>query len=247
MKSRGLGAVGFFLIIGFWHIISAFVQSADGLVPSPAATLDHSLKLLLSNNGLRDIFETLARFSVGFLLAALVGISVGMIVGVNRQTFQAFSPIIDFFRSTPVTCLYPVFIILFGVDHVSKVGMIFFACVFVVILNTSFGMLSRSKKREQMARLFGANRYQRFVHIYIFEALPHITAGLRTGLSFCYIVAILCEMFMGSEFGIGQRITLAFGTYRMEELFSWILISGIIGCFLNRLFDVFEKRITWWE
>lgn len=244
---RILGILGLLLLLGIWHGISLSAAQKANLVPSPIATLSHAVQVLTTNESWRDIAETVGRMSAGFVLASMVGILVGLIVGVSRNTFRAFSPILDFFRSTPVTSLYPVFVILLGVGHVSKIGMIFFACVFIIAVNAAYGMLSRSEVRSQMAALFGATPLQRLTRIHIFEALPHIVVGLRTALSLSLIVSILTEMFMGSEFGIGQRITLAFATYRMEELFTWILISGSAGYLLNRVFDLLEDAVAWWK
>ena len=231
----------------FWQLLSLDAFDRSALIPSPYDAASRLLQNLSESEGWRNVFSTLIRMTVGFCLATIVGISIGFIMGLNKTMNSILCPIVDFCRSVPVTSLYPVFVICLGVNTSSHIAMIFFACVFVIALNTSYGVLGRSETRRNLAGLYGATGWQRIRHIYIYEALPNILVGLRVALSFSLIVAVLCELFMGSRYGIGQRLSIAFATYRMDELFSWILLTGIIGYIINLAFVDLERRVVSWK
>jgi NitT/TauT family transport system permease protein len=182
----------------------------------------------------------------GYLLAVLVGVIFGMLIGLNKTFYDSVIVLVDFFRSIPVTALYPVFVLFFGIGHSSKIFMVFWACLLIIILNSAYGVIQSKKLRVDMARLYGANKFQTFKWITFFDALPQTMIGLRVGISYALIVEILTEMFMGSKFGLGQRITDSYTRYSMDELFAFIFITGFIGYLFNTLFVKVERKLTFW-
>ena len=186
------------------------------------------------------------RMMAGYSLAVVLGVIVGLIIGLIKPLYESCEGIIDFFRSIPVTTLYPVFVLIFGINHSSKIAMVFWSAFFVIILNTAYGVIQSNKVRRKMAKLYGASKFQIFKWITFFDALPQTLIGMRTAISFALIVEILCEMFMGSQFGIGQRITESFTTYAIPELYALILLAGSLGFCFNRIFVYFEKKLVPW-
>jgi NitT/TauT family transport system permease protein len=182
----------------------------------------------------------------GYVLAATVGIAVGMLVGLIKPFYDATVGIVDFFRSIPVTSLYPVFVLSLGIGHSSKIAMVFWASFFVIALNSAYGVLQSPKLRAQMANLYGAKGTQIFRWIVFYDALPQTMIGLRIALSYALIVEMLCEMFMGSELGIGQRLTEAWTTYAIDNLYALIMLAGLFGFLLNRVFVYIERRAVPW-
>lgn len=237
---------GFIVIIIIWQLVNFFELLEPSLLPGPISTFKTFFKIVFSGDVLPDIRDTLIRMFIGFGLAAFTGVTLGMLIGLVKPLYDSFEGVIDFFRSIPVTTLYPVFVLLFGIDHLSKIGMVFWACFFVITLNSAYGVIQSSKVRSKVARLYGANSFQVFRWITFYDALPQTLIGLRVAISFALIVEILCEMFMGSEFGIGQRVTEAFTTYAITELYALIILSGLIGYLLNRIFVHLEKRLVPW-
>jgi ABC-type nitrate/sulfonate/bicarbonate transport system permease component len=238
--------VGLFTITIIWFFIYQIGVFNQTLFPSPINTFIKLFSLLVTPNIYLDIGWSLIRMGLGYLGAALTGILLGLIIGKFTFLFKSSEIIIDFFRSIPVTTLYPVFVLMFGIDHFSKIAMVFWSSFFVILLNTSYGVVQSNKTRYLMSDLFGAKKIQIFRWVVFYDALPQTLIGLRVALSFSIIVEILCEMFMGSEFGIGQKITEAFTTYNITELYALILLSGFIGYALNRLFVIMEKKLVPW-
>lgn len=217
------------------------------LLPSAGETFGALVRLLVSGDVWPDLGWTTLRVGSGFALAAIVGIVLGLIIGVYRGIYDIMITPIDFFRSIPVTIMYPVFVLVLGISHASKIGMVFFASVFVVALNTAYGVVNADPMRAQMARLFGASGSQVVRWVTFFEALPQTMIGLRISLSLSLVVEVLCEMFMGSEYGLGQRVSDAFTTYSVAQMYALILLVGGFGFVLNRGFVWIEYRLVPWK
>ena len=237
---------GIFAVLIIWQIVYSLSLLEPTLFPSPIDTLSVFLKIFISGSVIPDMLSTIVRMLTGYFLAVIVGVFIGLIVGFVKPLYESCEGIIDFFRSIPVITLYPVFVLLFGINHLSKIAMIFWASLFVIILNTAYGVIQSNRTRRDVAKLYGASRYQIFKWVTFYNALPQVLIGMRVAISFALIVGILCEMFMGSEFGIGQRITEAFTTYTIPELYALILLSGILGFLFNRFFVFFEKKLVPW-
>jgi len=248
MRSRAFGRslIGPVVVIGLWQVIYSVQVLQSSLFPSPLASALALYRVLSSGAILPDIGYTFLRMFAGYALASIVGIGIGLLIGMCRPFYEATIGMVDFFRSIPVTTLYPVFVLSFGIGNSSKVAMVFWASFFVIALNSAYGVLQSPKLRAQMASLYGAKGAQIFRWIVFYDALPQTMIGLRIALSYAFIVEILCEMFMGSEFGVGQKITEAWTTYAIDQLFGLILLSGIFGFILNRLFVYVERHAVPW-
>jgi NitT/TauT family transport system permease protein len=242
-----LPLLGFFCIIVVWWIFFASQEHNTYLIPSPVSTGKTFLSLFTNAAILRDVGETLYRMIAGYLLAGVAGIVCGLLLGSFRVLEEMFESVIDFFRSIPVTALYPVFVLGFGIGSGSKIAMIFWASFFIICINTAYGVLQTNPIRRKMAELYGANWLEVFTSITFYDSLPQTMVGMRVALSYSLIVSVLTEMFMGSQYGIGQRITEAYNLYQIDSMFALILISGILGYVLNTIFVRIEKKVVGWK
>lgn len=230
-----------------WEIVFNIGLFDPILFPSLAAVIKAFAKLVADKSFWIDVGSTLGRMSVGYILAAAIGISSGIAIGYFRILFAFASPVIDFFRSTPVTVLYPFFVLFFGIGSISKIAMVFVASVFIITLNTAYGVQACSPSRVASGILFGGTKYQVMRKIILWESLPQILIGCRTALSLSLIVSILVEMFMGSENGIGQRVMDSYTSFRIPALYALVFVTGTIGFMLNVLFVRFERKIAHWH
>ena len=134
----------------------------------------------------------------------------------------------------------------FGIGDSSKIAMVWVGVIFIIIVNSAYGVMQAPKKRLQMAKSFRANRWKIFHDIVIWEAIPQTVVGMRIALSTALIVVIISEMFIGTQYGIGQRLYDAYSKSLVEELYSMILIIGSIGYLANKLFLIAEQRLLFW-
>lgn len=257
-KNLFYALTGIGLTVLLWQVIFLYQPKGTHLIASPAATLDqlgdlfyYPLTWKFWKFFLREIYtdigQTLGRMLLGYAFAILLGVSIGLIFGRIKTIRLMFGGVIDFFRSIPVTALFPAFILLVGVGSFSKVYMIFWACFFVICINTIYGVLQANPTRQRMAHLFGANNFQIFTKVIFFDALPQTLVGLRIGLSYALIVSVLTEMSMGSKYGIGQKINDTYSSYQIDKMFAYLLITGLLGFGLNKLFVYFEKKLAGWK
>jgi ABC-type nitrate/sulfonate/bicarbonate transport system permease component len=241
-----LPLVGPAALLLLWAFCTSLGLVPPLLLPSPWSVARRLYVMLSTGAVLPDIYSTLARWAAGYSLGCLLGVPVGLVAGSSLVLFRATYPLFDFLRSIPVTALFPVFLLLFGIGNSAKIAMAFAATVFVIILNTSYGVLQAQKTRIRAAQIFGASPWQLFRWIIFFEALPQTLVGMRTSLSLSLIVVIVSEMFIGTHYGLGQRIFDAYTVNLTDELYSALVLTGFIGFVLNRLFLWGEARIVFW-
>jgi ABC-type nitrate/sulfonate/bicarbonate transport system permease component len=245
-------------VLLIWHLVYLYQPPHTHLIASPATTFRHLQDLfyykpfwkfwkIFNNAVFQDIGATIGRTLLGFLYASVVGIIIGLVIGQVKQLRYMFGGVIDFFRSIPVTALIPAFTLLSGVGNSSMIYMVSWACFYVVCINCIYGTIQTNPMRKRMAKLFGASSFKVFTRIVFFDALPQIMVGLRIAISYALIVSVLAEMTMGSNHGIGQKINEVYSDYRIDVLFSYIFIIGIIGLSLNWLFLWVENKLAGWK
>jgi NitT/TauT family transport system permease protein len=194
----------------------------------------------------QDCVATLFRWSVGFGLGAFCGGVVGLILGIQRRWYRFLEFALEFLRAMPVTAIFPLFLILFGIGDRSKIAMAFLPTFLLVLINGAYGVLHASRARLTMAAVFGANKLQIFCSITFFEALPQLFIGLRLAVSLSLVVTVVSEMFIGSDFGLGQRIYDAYLTNNINTLYAVLIVLGGIGYSLNKMVLWTEHRIVHW-
>ncbi len=235
------------ILVGIWQTVHWLDIVDPSMLPTPFETLTKIVSLFLTGSILPDLGMTLLRMAVGLILATIFGVMLGLPVGAFTYIRQISLPVIDFVRSTPVTILYPAIVLLAGISHTAKILMVFIGCVFVIALNTAYGVMQASSTRKEMAKVYGASELQIFRWVIFFDSLPQTMVGLRIALSYSLVIEILCEMFMGSKYGLGQRVTESYTTYAIDEMYGLIFIVGLLGFFLNRAFVALERRIIPWS
>jgi ABC-type nitrate/sulfonate/bicarbonate transport system permease component len=239
-------AISIFSMLLIWWTISMTGIVSPLLLPPPLAVGQNLTGLLLNGTLNNDINSTVYRFAIGYIGGVISGIPIGLLMGISRLSYQFLEFPVDFFRSIPVTALFPLFLLCFGIGDASKIAMVWMAVIFIIIVNAAYGVIQAPKKRLQMARSFRANRLQIFRDIIIWESIPQIVVGMRIALSTALIVVIVGEMFIGTQYGIGQRLYDAYSKSLTEELYSMILIVGTIGYLANKLFLITEQKLLFW-
>ncbi|QHI35779.1 Bicarbonate transport system permease protein CmpB [Kordia antarctica] len=239
--------IGIFSFISFWSLLKVVIFPNAIFLSSPIDTFQRLWELILSEGLLNDFLATLYKFSMGFGFAVVVGIPIGLFLGINKRVYQSVELLLDFFRSIPVTTLFPLFILFFGISSLTIISMVSVSCLFVIILNTSYGVFYTKESHISYLKSIGANKFQIFKHVVLPSSLPFIFIGLRVSVSFALIVVIVAEMFIGANKGLGIRVYEAHETYLISDVYAIIIFVGLLGYFLNRIFIVLEKKIIHWE
>ena len=236
------------LVIGvlvlIWHLCS--LLSSPLLLPSPLSVAKEFM-FIFKGKGAIDFIFTVSRTVLGALFAGIIGITVGLIMGFYLRIYDAFEFTIDFLRNIPPVVLFPLFLLVFGIGEFSKIAPIVFAGSFYILISTMYGVRNIRKQRIDGALVLGISRFDLFRKVIFPEALPSILGGLRITLAISLILVIVFEMFVGTSYGIGQRITEAQMMYETSLLYAYIVLTGLLGYTMNKIFLIYEKKKThWW-
>jgi ABC-type nitrate/sulfonate/bicarbonate transport system permease component len=239
-------AISISIIVFSWWLFSATGTVSPLLLPSPLIVGQNLTKLIVDGTLNLDIQSTIYRFFIGYIGGVLTGIPIGLLMGMSRLSYKILEFPVDFFRSLPVTSLFPLFLLCFGIGDSSKIAMVWVGVIFIIIVNSAYGVMQAPPKRLQMAKSFRASRWQIFRDIVIWEAIPQTVVGMRIALSTALIVVIISEMFLGTQYGLGQRLFDAYSKNLVEEMYSMILIVGFLGYVVNKIFLIAEQKILFW-
>ncbi|MBD2459803.1 ABC transporter permease [Oscillatoria sp. FACHB-1407] len=242
-----LPLLGVLLLFVVWWFISISGWVNPVLLPTPIATLARLFSEIFGGTMMTDFAATVLRTFQAFLMAAVVGVPLGVALGSSERVYRSVEFLIDFFRSTPASALIPMFILFFGVSDISKVIIAAFSALLLILFNSAYGVMNAKRSRILAAKVMGANRLQIFRDVLLFESLPQTFIGLRSGISIALVIVIVAEMFIGTEQGLGKRIIDAQQILNVQDMYASILITGILGYFLNVFFLLVEKRFIHWS
>ena len=244
---RFLPVLGPLLLFVVWDLAvrGGFIKAI--LLPPPLATITTLITGLAGGPLLTDFAVTVARTLQAFVIAAAVGVPLGVVLGSNEKAYRSVEFLIDFFRSTPSSALIPLFLLIFGVSDINKVAIAAFGAFLIVVFNSAYGVINARKQRVMAAKVMGASRWQIFRDVLIWESLQPTFVGLRSAVSMALVIVIVAEMFIGSENGLGHRIIDAQQVLNVKSMYAAILAAGALGYALNVLFLFAERRIVHWS
>ena len=247
ISSLSIMITGPLVLVAVWWIAYEFQLVDAKLLPSPFATLADTGNNIVFGNMMEDFWYTFERVFYAFALATVGGVPIGIVLGVNEKVYRSVEFIIDFFRSTPATAMFPLFLLLFGLGDFSKIAVAAFAGWLIVVFNVAYGVMNARRTRMLAAKSMGASPLRIFFDVIFFETLPQTFVGVRTGISIALVVIIVAEMFIGATDGLGHRIIDAQISYNLTDMYGSILVTGAMGYGLNVLFLAIEKRLVHWS
>jgi len=235
------------IIIMIWAILSNLKIISPLFLSTPQAVFLEIIRLFSSGEIINDILFTLYRTFIGFLIACIIGIPIGLLMGYYDKIYHSLEFIVEFFRSIPATALFPLFILSFGIGDSSKIALTAWAAGLILIINSMYGVHLGKELRIKSAKTMKISGFNLFKKIIFPEALPQIFSGMRIAISLSLVIVIVTEMFIGTNFGLGHRIINAQLVYRISEMYATILITGILGFLINKGFILVEKKIVHWR
>ena len=193
-----------------------------------------------------DVVPSLTRLALGYGIACVVAVAAGLALGLSRPLRRATDPIVQFLRAIPPPALLPFGILVLGVGNGMKVFIIAFVCLWPVLLNTIDGVAGVDPTLRETARVYDIGPVDRVLRVTLPAAAPQIFAGMRTALSLALILMVISEM-VASTNGIGYFVLQAQRSFAIPEMWSGILLLGILGYVLNAVFLLVERRVLRWH
>jgi len=247
MTRRLIGVGAMAGIVLLWWLATSGIGSEDRwvspvILPSPLEVL-RSFPVLLNERGLlQSIAATLKRVLVGFGLAALVGVPLGIAAGSWRVVESAGAPLALFGRNLPVAALIPLTILWFGIDETQKVMFIFIACVPFVYSDAVASIIGVPDRYVETAQTLGARPWQIVIKVLVPLALPDIYNSLRHlfGLAFGYIM--LAEL-INAEHGLGYLLMASQRRGLSEHIILILIIIGLLAYGIDRVLFFFQRGL----
>jgi len=242
-----LPLVGIAAFILLWALLAAMPALTAGLLPSPWASIGAVVDGIRGGKLLVDLGSTLYRTLYAFSIAVVLGVPLGVLLGSKARLYRACEVLIDFFRSTPATAMFPLFLVIFGLGDFASIAVAAFAAWLVMLLNSAYGVMQSREVRRNAAKVMGARGWRMLRDVLLFDAMAQIFIGLRVAISLALVVIVVAEMFIGARNGIGKQIIDAQVIYDLPLMYGSILLSGLMGYALNALIIFIERRFVHWS
>jgi NitT/TauT family transport system permease protein len=242
-----LPIVGVLGLIALWYA-AVWNRIVDPvLLPSPGDTFLAMYKGMAGGRLSFDFIKTVERTVLSTLIAAGVAIPLGIFLGASERLYRSVEFVVDFFRSTPASAMFPLFLVLFGVGNETKIAVAAFGAALVILFNVAYGVMNARKTRLLAAKVMGASRLQVLTGVVLLESMPQTFIGLRSGVSLALVIVVVAEMFIGSTDGLGHRVFEAQQLFNMPDMYAAIFAAGALGYGLNLLFLLIERYFVHWS
>ena len=232
----GLGVSGLIGLLLLWWLGVHLFGSADGLAVrfSPEATLVSLVELLGRPEFYEHVWVSLKRILVGLLLALLIGVPLGLLVGSYRYLEAATTPAFQFMRMISPLSWMPVVVMLMGVGDQPIYFLLTFAAIWPILLNTVAGVRQLNPRWLQLSRSLSATRRETLLKVILPGVLGHVLTGVRLAIGILWIVLVPCEM-LGVSAGLGYFILDTRDRLAYSELMAMVLLIGVLGFVLDAL------------
>ncbi|UOQ57476.1 ABC transporter permease subunit [Leucobacter allii] len=213
--------------------------------PGPLTILDAFVRTWVGPAFLTDVLPSLGRLLLGIVLSVVIGVAAGTVIGRVRWLRDLTTPVLEFFRAIPPPALIPIIAVLIGATDSMKVVVIVAGAIWPVLLNTIDGVKATDAVMQETARSFSLSTRNRIRYLILPAASPRIMAGVRQTLSIALILMVISEMFYSSS-GLGYRIVFFQRNYLIAEMWSGIVLLGLVGVLLAAVFGFVERRVLRW-
>ncbi|GAC1039169.1 nitrate ABC transporter permease [Pseudomonas sp. No.117] len=237
------------LLLLVWQLLCSRPGAA---LPPPSQVVNDTWELITQpfyDNGGNDVglawqlLASLERVAYGYLMAAVVGIALGVLVGQSAWAMRGLDPLFQILRTVPPLAWLPLSLAGFKDSHPSALFVIFITAIWPIIINTSVGIRNIPEDYRNVARVLRLNGWEYFQKIMLPAAAPYIFSGLRIGVGLSWLAIIAAEMLIGGV-GIGFFIWDAWNASRISDIILALVYVGVIGFLLDRLVAFIGRLVT---
>ncbi|MFP5337780.1 MAG: nitrate ABC transporter permease [Gammaproteobacteria bacterium] len=238
------------LLLGvIWEMLCS---GADAALPPPSQVIAETWELIVDpfyDNGGNDVglawqlLASLQRVAVGYMLAVVAGVGLGVLIGQSDWAMRGLDPIFQVLRTVPPLAWLPLSLAGFQDSHPSALFVIFITAIWPIIINTAVGIRNIPQDYRNVAQVLQLNGFEYFKTIMLPAAAPYIFTGLRIGVGLSWLAIIAAEMLIGGV-GIGFFIWDAWNASRISDIILALVYIGVVGFVLDRLVAFVGQRIT---
>ena len=241
-----LGWSSFGLLLALWEFGARATPKLELYFPPVSRILSALGQALAAGSITQHALITLTRFTEGFLLAAVLAVLSGVVLGYFRSLNSLLATLIELLRPMPSVAIIPVAILLLGIGDGMIVTVTVYASLWPILINTIDGVRNIDSTLIDTGRTFGLSRWRILWQIILPGASPYIVTGLRIGLSIALILVTTAEMMAGSK-GLGFFVLDEERAMNSANMYAGIVVVALLGYALNRLFLMIESRAMKWR
>jgi len=237
------------LLIGLWELLCSGPTAS---LPPPSRVVTDTWELIVNplyDNGGNDkgmawqIYASLKRVALGYMLAAIAGIALGVLVGQSSLAMRGLDPIFQVLRTVPPLAWLPLSLAAFRDGEPSAIFVIFITAIWPIIINTAVGIRNIPADYRNVARVLRLNGFEYFHRIMLPAAAPYIFTGLRIGIGLSWLAIVAAEMLIGGV-GIGFFIWDAWNSSLISDIILALIYVGLVGFVLDRIVAFIGNRVT---
>lgn len=236
----GLPMASLVIFVLVWAFLSGHVINPH-LLPPPGAVLRTAVPMVATGELARNMLASLGRIAVGFVVGSLVGALLGVSMARLRGVGEFLDPVVQLFRFLSPTAMIPIAVIWFGIGELSKYFLIFYATVFIVLINTVAGVLRTPAIRVRAAQSMGASELAIFFLVVIPSTTPYVLAGMRIALASAFMAIIPAEM-LAADSGLGYLLQQSGLLVETNRIFVALAVISALGF----LADLVLRVLTGW-
>lgn len=238
-------AISLVLGVGLWWF-GSLVDGESGLLPPPTEVLDAAVAALADGSLLQNVWASLSRVLVGFLLGVLLAIPAGFLMGWFVWARGLFEPWVQFFRTVPPLALIPLVVLFLGIGETAKIFVIFLASFLATVIATFQGVRTADVTLINAARVLGASNWDVFLRVVVPASFPFILVGARIGLGSAWATLVAAELIAANS-GLGQMMQLAALNFEVATIIVGIICIGVLGFVMDRSLLRLDERLTRWQ
>jgi ABC-type nitrate/sulfonate/bicarbonate transport system permease component len=243
--SRTSGVLLIALLLIVWQLSAMYLVTSPTW-PTVTRIFEAWSENIVDGTLPKHLVATFWRQMLGYGLAVVLGVTLGMAMGYFRVLYNLFEPLVEVLRPIPGPAYLPILVLFVGIGHEMKVVLILVASLFPILLNTYSGVRSIDRVQFDTARTLGLTTLQTIRELVLPAASPQILTGMRISLAISLILAILGEMIVSND-GLGYFVLLSQRTFKVPEMYAGIFTLAMFGYVLNRVFLLVEARLVRWH
>jgi NitT/TauT family transport system permease protein len=234
------------VILIAWELLVRATLLDARFFPAPTSIVGTFWAVIRSGELTNAVTVSLTRIFAGFLMGAIPALLLGLVLGLSRMVRAFANPIVYALYPVPKVAILPLVMLIFGLGEMSKYVVIAIAVFFLVLVNTTAGVVMIDRIHFDVAKNFNASRRDFYLHVVLRGALPSIFTGLKLALGVALIVLVTAE-FVAARSGIGVLIYESWQVFAIERLFVGLVVVSFLGYVLSLLLDELERLVIPWQ
>ncbi len=241
-----LSLTSFIVILCLWEMVSRMMWIPPLFLPAPSEILLEGWGMLKTGVIFNHVFASLSRILLGFSIACIAGVLIGILIGFFSIPEAIGNPLIAATFPIPKIAILPLLILWLGIGEPPKVAVIALGVFFPMVINVYTGVKNVDPLLIKAALSLGSNRTRVIRKVILPAILPMVFAGMKLGIGIALLLVVAAEM-VAADAGIGFMILTAADLMQTKKLMVGLIILSLLGIFFNWLFQRMEKLFIPWK